>query len=728
MAVDKKRKRASTRPTDDTIPSLSVQETDESDLESVQDSDQSVSENEDNDDDAELSAFEAETAEFVKPIDSLVEQQVLTKAENFLVADPSVSGQVLGAAKWMFDLGKFAEPYEMSPLDELLVEGFDLDQVWEQMQLRNKPMLKHLAASAGAVLARGDIDELQDEDESSELDEQEQRMSDDDEDNDMDDLMADEDLGEDLDDNLELDGPMSDDGMEGESDEGERDDDEDVFDENEEEEDEDEAENSEDAFSGHGGRRTELDDEFFSVHEMEKFAERGEAKDMRSSQGNDDDEDDEWNLGPGLFSMDPDDLEGSDEDDDMNANDIRYEGFFAPPKDQPAFKKGRKLQFNDTVDEREFLKDKPASHVSSSMGLQDSNEADVENKKSSLFDMADSDDDETTDTTQLSKFEMEQRKLAEQISGLEAEAVAGKSWTLKGEVSGKARPVNSLLEEDMEIEHASRPTPVITEETTKTLEDLIKGRISEELFDDVLRKIAPKEKKFDPNRRNIIDEEKSSKSLTDLYEADYRKQSGEKVKTEKDLAVETAHREIDGLFKDLCMSLDALSNWHYTAKAPVAELEVVAAPSVPALTIEEVIPSVVSDAALAAPKEVYAGKVAKSEAEMEKADKIKARKAQKRAFKKQKVEKEREQKATSGNVIESVKKGKERAMASLMKQKNVTIVADSKQGKGSASEVAALKGQGGKRGRAVKANVLQQGGTIGKAASTAKPTGQSLML
>ncbi|ORY46862.1 Mpp10 protein, partial [Rhizoclosmatium globosum] len=610
-----------------------VDEDDNDEFEDIDDEEEDVdgdddAENED-DDDEDLPVIERqldpEVAAFIQPVTTLFDKEIISHPEKFLVPDVTLSNTLLDAAKWMFDLAKHSEPFEMSPLAELLTDGFDLDQIWEQMQLRNRPMVKYVTATASDVISRD---------------------------------------------------------QQGEGDE-------DVFDS--EEEGDDNEETSSTPFGR--GRRTELDDEFFSLHEMEKFAERGEERDMRVADGKDD-PNDEWNLGLGYLNMDPDELEGSDDDDELNANEIRYEDYFLPPRTdvgskKSAPKKERKLKFNDQIDERAFRKDEPASNAAANFENDDEDENEEAPRKVTksrdLFDLDDDEDD-------------------------------NKSWTLKGEVSGKVRPMNSLLEEDLEIEHASRPTPVITEETTKSLEDLIKSRIAENLYDDVQRKIAPKEKTFDPNRRNIIDEQKSSKSLTDLYEQDYRKQSGEKVKTAKDEAVEKAHQEIDELFKDLCMNLDALSNWHFTAKAPVAELEVVAAPSVPALSIEEVIPSVVSDAVLAAPKEVYAGQVGKSEAEMEKQDKVRARKKQKRIFKKQKVEREMAQKAAG--IMASGNQGD--CYGSLMKQKNVTI--------GSAAGVAALKSQGGKKGKAVKASVLQQGGTIGKKEAKGKQTAQMLML
>ncbi|KAJ3131201.1 u3 small nucleolar ribonucleoprotein MPP10 [Physocladia obscura] len=672
------------------------------------------------------------TADFIKPITILFDHAVMTRPQNFLVPDPDVSAKLLQATKWMFDLGKYAEPFEMSPLSELLTDGFDLDQVWEQLQLRNKPLLKHLSHAVSAVISAGDVEADTDADEIEGMEDESNLIDTDEEDsidfeNDID--GKENSLGEEDDDDFEGES-LSDEDFDDAAD-LDSDNDSTTKLNNKNSRGASEYNHADENINNSHGYVTEVDDEFFSLHEMEKFAARGEARDLKLSHANGQEDDDDWNLGIGYLSMDPDEIEGSENDDDMNANDIKYEDFFAPPPQKVTPK--RKIQFNDVVDEREFLKDRPAVSVSASATVPT---IQTENKLSNLFD----DEERNTSNYPLSRFERDQQRLADEIASLEAEAVAVKSWTMAGEISGKKRPINSLLEEDLEIEHASRPTPVITEETTRTLEDLIKSRVVESLFDDVERKIAPKEKKFDPNRRNIINEEKSTKSLTDLYADDYRKKTAtagnEKAKTEKDILVETAHREINGLFKDLCMNLDALSNWHYTAKAPVAELEIVAGPAVPALSIEEVIPAIVSDAALAAPKEVYAGNVRKSETEMEKTDKTKARKKQKRMFKRQKIEREREQKAagvfvnSAGNIVESVKKSKERAMDSLMKQSNVTIISDSKKGKGSAANVAAMKRGGGKKAKAVKAHVVERGGSVGdvKGKTVTTQTAQMLML
>lgn len=65
---------------------------------------------------------------------------------------------------------------------------------------------------------------------------------------------------------------------------------------------------------------------------------------------------------------------------------------------------------------------------------------------------------------------------------MEEEALTGdKPWQLKGEVTARTRPENSLLQEDVEFDSNVAPTPAVTVETTQTLESLIIQRIKDKV-------------------------------------------------------------------------------------------------------------------------------------------------------------------------------------------------------------------------------------------------------
>ncbi|RIB28043.1 U3 small nucleolar ribonucleo protein complex, subunit Mpp10, partial [Gigaspora rosea] len=166
----------------------------------------------------------------------------------------------------------------------------------------------------------------------------------------------------------------------------------------------------------------------------------------------------------------------------------------------------------------------------------------------------------------------------------------------------KHRPLNSLLEEDLKFDHIVKPVPIITEEITMKLEDTIKQRILDETFDDVERKQDPNFRPFLPSKLIEISNEQSKKSLAEIYEESYVKQTSD-IPDEKDEALKKEHQEIENMFKELCHKLDALSNFHYTPKPPRPEISVIA--DVPAIAMEEVIPVHVSDGTLLAPEEVY---------------------------------------------------------------------------------------------------------------------------
>jgi U3 small nucleolar RNA-associated protein MPP10 len=61
-----------------------------------------------------------------------------------------------------------------------------------------------------------------------------------------------------------------------------------------------------------------------------------------------------------------------------------------------------------------------------------------------------------------SRFQLQAEKMRNQIKQLEEESVAAKPWFLRGEISSSSRPVDSLLDLDVDYEAATKvSTPFI---------------------------------------------------------------------------------------------------------------------------------------------------------------------------------------------------------------------------------------------------------------------------
>ena len=102
--------------------------------------------------------------------------------------------------------------------------------------------------------------------------------------------------------------------------------------------------------------------------------------------------------------------------------------------------------------------------------------------------------------------------------------VTDKQWQLKGEVTAKTRPKESLLEEYLDFDHTTRQAPISSVATTEELEAMIKRRIKDKSFDDVERKVKPVEMLYEYKKQTVLDQEKSKIGLGDVYEKEYLKQ------------------------------------------------------------------------------------------------------------------------------------------------------------------------------------------------------------
>lgn len=353
---------------------------------------------------------------------------------------------------------------------------------------------------------------------------------------------------------------------------------------------------------GRGGNGVE--DEFLKIDELTEFLEKGEEEEygdgakrreksvknwMVESDNEDEDED----------QLDLEDFEDDDEDGEAGGGDILYKDFFESGHNKQAKKRDgstKKVQFKDEAHEVE---------------------------------LHDSENDDGNDEQEhgLSTHEKERLKMRTKIEQMEKANLEPSTWTMQGEVTASRRPKNSALEVDLDFEHNVRPAPVITEEVTASLEEMIKKRIAESHFDDVekpslLPSKAPKEHKE-------LDETKSKKGLAELYEDDYAQKAG--IAPAPLSISDELKEEANTLFKRICLKLDALSHFHFAPKPVIEDMSVQA--NVPALAMEEIAPVAVSDAAMLAPEEIFEGKGdVKEEGELTQAERKRRRANKKRRY------------------------------------------------------------------------------------------------
>ena len=194
--------------------------------------------------------------------------------------------------------------------------------------------------------------------------------------------------------------------------------------------------------------------------------------------------------------------------------------------------------------------------------------------------------------------------LFDQMDKIEGEMIASKNWTMKGEITARERPVNSLLEEHLDFDVGTKMIPKITKKYNNNIEDMIKSRILDELFDDPIRKQRAQQK-VRVTAEELMDYEKSKKGLAEIYEHDYKVQHlGYSANPEEDATRE----EIDELFIQLFYKLDSLSNAHFTPK-PIKPEAKITTQNVQAIMIEDKTPIIVSEAQTKSAKEIYDKKI-----------------------------------------------------------------------------------------------------------------------
>lgn len=481
-------------------------------------------------------------------------------------------------------------------LPELVLDQMDEEQIWQQLEIRNELVLTQLIKQTAQLMSMKEqnlgieLDDDQDKGEKSDEAEDEEQN---------DDQLASQNHQSDIDDDNDLDLlPKS--GRSNKSTKSLQ-------------------------IKPKRTRRSVVDDTFFKLDEMKQFLEQEDAKEMKKQNNKKPSEDAD---GINYFADDFGLGEQSDDDDVENDGNLNYADFF--DMDEELLKEAQKQTngqekdfFNESeseqAEEEEEAKEKEddeeeeqvedaASEIDEAEFVAQSGVQPASDSSDQEQDKNNTDEEDDEKTKVQSSNELREARLLQRIRDYEQVVLGEKPWQLKGEVQAGSRPQNSLLEEILEFDSTTRPAAPITEEQNQTIEDLIKQRIRDKAWDDVVRTVKPVHTPQEYRKQLVLDQEKSKQSLAQIYEKQYQQELDklDPNRGEPTLVPESKeHQEIKRDMRLLFLKLDALSNFHFTPKPVAPEIKIVT--NTPAVNMEEVAPVAVSDAKLLAPEEVYRG-------------------------------------------------------------------------------------------------------------------------
>lgn len=484
-------------------------------------------------------------------------------------------------------------------LEELVLENMDEEQIWQQLEMRNEIVFQQLLEQTAQMTA------IREQHLGIELDEGDEQDEDPEEENE-------ELAGEETDEDAESDASFDDDLHASKKSQPQK------------------EKNS------RRMRNSVVDDTFFKLQEMNEFLEQEDAKEMRRMNNKrggeqaeeidhfaedfglgEDEEDDDGNVNyADFFDMDEelvkqtqklnkgkvkdffnedesDKEEKDDEEDEENEEDLEE-----PDKSEEEAEIGEdQEEAASEIDESEFV---------AKSGVEPASDSDSDSDKE---DSQGEDNKKVAELPSQSSNELREARLFQRIRDYEDVVLGEKPWQLKGEVQAANRPQNSLLEEILDFDSTTRPTAPITEEDNRSIEDIIKQRIRDKAWDDVVRTVRPVNTPQEYRKQLILDQEKSKQSLSQIYEAQYQREL-DKLDPNRDADDNSGpepkeHQEIKKAMRSLFLKLDALSNFHFTPKPVAPEARIVT--NTPVVHMEEVAPVAVSDANLLAPEEVFQG-------------------------------------------------------------------------------------------------------------------------
>uniref|UniRef100_A0A336MGH9 U3 small nucleolar ribonucleoprotein protein MPP10 n=1 Tax=Culicoides sonorensis TaxID=179676 RepID=A0A336MGH9_CULSO len=552
-------------------------------------------------------------------------KKLTSNPEQFLIPQNEKAEKLKETVKQLYDFTKSIEiesQQKRSALNELVIDQMDEEQIWQQMEINNEEFVSDCLALTSNMLS---INQFK-------LDLPYEKVIDDENVN-----------GNGIHDSDDEDSDDQENGLE-----------------------EAPVKNKKKLKSKSKKKSSIVDDQFFKLSEMEAFLVQEDKKEMqKGKKQRDPDSESEIDL-----FEDPGDSEDSEAEREEN---LKYSEYFDPDSQD-------EYEDDDDEEEEEENDDLNDSRRKVKFNLSKNTETTINSDYDEGSEMGNHDDNEN-ESGEKSTYEKRQEALQKTIKRLEDKALEDKKWQLKGEITAQTRPENALLEEFLEFDAATRPAPIITEQTTMQLEDIIKQRLKDRAFDDVVRKIKPVQSVQEYRKTLVLDSEKSKESLAQIYEKEFLK-AAEKLDPDADDKVEEEpkeHKEIRKTLKTLFAKLDALSNYHLTPKPAVPELKIIT--NTPAIEMEEVAPISMSSGTLLAPEEIKAkpkGDTIMSKDEMTKTDK--ARKRREKKLKQKLRKKQHDEKMAENEKSGKVSKKNEqkKVLSQVMKNRNVEKMKETK--------------------------------------------------
>lgn len=323
-------------------------------------------------------------------------------------------------------------------------------------------------------------------------------------------------------------------------------------------------------------------DQFFNLNDMETFAEQGHLTESLAPSSK------RSNIADsGDTNSEEEDVEHDDESDEEEEKGLLFSDFFDNPKTS-SLEEDVPNEEDDVYDSLEQM-----------------------NTKGGLDDF----DDPNFEATPLQELRKQQHKT---ISEIEEASVQPKPWHLRGEISAFARPKDSLLDTSMEHDIAVRPKSFISTQISQQIEGLIKQRIVDGLFDDVILTV-PEQYEASKKRKALdelphLSQEKPSEGLAELYAREFADKSKERKNDVTTPVVERVtqseetedHKVVNNLFTKLSSRLDALCSINFVGKPVEKNDEVLVTKyKVKSISVEEAVPDAVSDADMLTPHEVF---------------------------------------------------------------------------------------------------------------------------